>query len=134
MLVVEKVHHIKMFVENLPGGDPKILRKMLKESFPNAKIYEEIPDKEYTDEMAVAEAKAAYSSMHPAKMLTALRKEASLTQEQLANETGTSKTSISAMENGTRPISDNMAQRLAKVLMTHPKVLKKSNYPRYAEL
>ncbi|NCN06059.1 MAG: helix-turn-helix transcriptional regulator [Spirochaetales bacterium] len=60
--------------------------------------------------------------MKPSSMLKALRQEQSMTQKQLAEAVGISTTAISAMENDSRQISLAMAERLAKVLVTNPKV------------
>jgi len=122
MLVVEKKHHSKLYVDSLDQTDRKKAVSFLEESFPEAEIYEEVSDDEYTDDFAVAEARAAYATMKPSSMLKALRQEQSMTQKQLAEAVGISTTAISAMENDSRQISLAMAERLAKVLVTNPKV------------
>ena len=72
MLVVEKKHHSKLYVDSLDQTDRKKAVSFLEESFPEAEIYEEVSDDEYTDDFAVAEARAAYATMKPSSMLKAL--------------------------------------------------------------
>lgn len=56
----------------------------------------------------------------PGALLQGYRLKAGLTQEELAEKLGpeVQQANISAMENGTRPISKKMAMRLAEVLHT----------------
>jgi DNA-binding XRE family transcriptional regulator len=48
-------------------------------------------------------------------MLRGSRAKLGITQRQLAKRLGTNQSNIAAMENGRRPVGQNMAQRLAKV-------------------
>jgi len=52
----------------------------------------------------------------PARVLRGFRYRAGLTQKQLAEKTGVRQHHLSEMENAKRPISKDMAQKLAKAL------------------
>ena len=81
MLLVDKKHHIKLYVDCLNQADQKRAVSILQESFPEADIYQEVSEQDYSDEFAVAEARAAYTTMSPSKMLKALRQETAMTQK-----------------------------------------------------
>jgi len=63
-----------------------------------------------------------FPDMHVGNALRGLRRREELTQQALANMIGASKSHISEMEHGKRPIGKNMAKRLAKALNTNYKV------------
>lgn len=63
-----------------------------------------------------------FPDMGPGNILRGMRRREDLTQVRLAEEIGTTKANISAMETGKRPIGKTMAERLAKALNTSYKV------------
>ncbi len=75
---------------------------MNKENIRNAKNFDELIDTKYgkigTEKRDIFEEKAQYFVI--SEMLKAARKEANMTQEQLAEKVGTKKSYISRLENG----------------------------------
>ncbi len=65
---------------------------------------------------------AAFPDLHQGSAIRGLRLREGLTQEQLAHLLEVKRTNLSAMENGKRPIGENMAKGLAEVLKTDYKV------------
>jgi addiction module HigA family antidote len=63
-----------------------------------------------------------FPDAHPGRILRGFRVREDITQEELAKRLGIAQTRVSELESGKRPISRNMAQRLADVFHTSPKV------------
>lgn len=63
-----------------------------------------------------------FPDLHPGSAIRGLRLREGLTQEQLARLLGIKRTNLSEMENGKRPIGENMAKRLEQVLKKNYKV------------
>jgi addiction module HigA family antidote len=63
-----------------------------------------------------------FPDAHPGKIVRGFRVREDITQEELAQRLGIAQTRVSELESGKRPISRNMAKRLADVFNTSPKV------------
>lgn len=61
----------------------------------------------------------AFPELGPGDLLAGLRYREELTQQQLAERIGISRSNLSAMENGKRPIGREMAKRLAREFGTN---------------
>lgn len=62
-----------------------------------------------------------FPDAHPGRILRGFRIREDITQEELAKRLGIAQTRVSELESGKRPISRNMAKRLADVFHTSPK-------------
>ena len=63
-----------------------------------------------------------FPDAHPGRIVRGFRVREDITQEELAKRLGIAQTRVSELESGKRPISRNMAKRLAEVFHTSPRV------------
>ena len=75
---------------------------------------------EYEDANETLDAQFIIDGLTQGKLLRAYRNHEELTQEQLANAVGISKTMVSDLESGKKPITDSMAETVAAVLNCNP--------------
>ena len=63
-----------------------------------------------------------FPDAHPGKVVRGLRVKEDITQEELAERIGIAQTRVSELESGKRPISRNMAKRLAQAFNVSPRM------------
>ena len=63
-----------------------------------------------------------FPDAHPGKIVRGLRVKEDITQEELAKRLGIAQTHVSEIESGKRPVSRNMAKRLAEAFNVSPRI------------
>lgn len=63
-----------------------------------------------------------FPDAHPGRIVRGLRVKEDITQEELAQRLGIAQTRVSEIESGKRPISRNMAKRLAEAFNVSPRM------------
>jgi DNA-binding XRE family transcriptional regulator len=118
MLAVVKTPHIKIHIQ---GRIPTRLMNVLKKEYGKGVklVKEDSDDDELVDIFQTDWYRRVKARMTPGKSLRIYRQNAKMTQDELGKRLGgLPKQFISNMENGIRPISKNMALKLARMFRT----------------
>lgn len=78
------------------------------------------------DEERLYTVEEAFGPREPGRMIRGYRSREGLTQAGLALRLGTTRTVVSDLENGRRPVSAKMARRLAEVFESSPRMFRPS--------
>lgn len=114
MRVGEKTHHIDITI----NSGSKLLLPIIKEHYPNAIILEK---NENEDELIAMEQSPVYQEgklllQIPGNRLFVFRNKKGVTQQQLAQQAGVRRETISLLEHGKRHLGVNLAKKLAPPL------------------
>ncbi len=117
MLAVVKTPHIKIRIE---GRIPSRLMTVLKEEYGKGVRLVDASDSddELVDVFQTEWYRRTKARLTPGKSLRIYRQNSRMTQSQLGKLIGLPKQYVSNMENGIRPISKNMAIKLAAIFKT----------------
>ena len=114
MLVVVKKPRTRI---RLTGEGSNVVYELLKSSFKEVRVFKKLDDDEELIDFSKTELyKQSKKRLTPGKCLWIYRDNLGLTQEELSERTGISKSNISAMENNKRRLGVAVAKKLAKAL------------------
>lgn len=83
-----------------------------------------LPAPQVDDEERLYTVEEAFGPREPGRMIRGYRSREGLTQADLAARLDTTRTVVSDMENGRRPVSAKMARRLAEVFGSSPRMFR----------